>query len=279
MKKGIFSILLFLIGMLISFGPALAADENWRQRPSSGEVVTTSDITAEIEFGREVAARILGRYKAYNETSLLKYVNLVGLSLTRNAGRPELEFRFMILDTEDINAYAAPGGYIFVTKGALQLMKDESELAGVLAHEITHVTEKHVVKELNIKGSEDSATSGLARLVGGSSESARLAFSQAVDKALGMLFLEGYKREDEVQADKVSVIITALTGYDSGGLARYLERIGAIKGKATEIIDRTHPAFDTRTALIRNTMSGEGIDGAGMKTNKKRFAAEIKNLK
>ncbi len=263
---------------LASAGIAYSADDNWRQRPAVGEVVTTSDVQAEIEFGREVSARILGRYKAYDSPSLVKYVNLVGLSLARNTNRPELEFHFMALDTSDINAYAAPGGYVFVTKGALQLMKDEAELAGVLAHEITHVTEKQVVKELNIKGSDNSATSGLARLVGGSSESARLAFSQAVDKALDVLFKDGYKREDEAQADRTAVVISAMTGYDAGALARYLDRISAVKGKPTEIIDRTHPPFNERIAMIKDTIGKEGID-AGGKTGKDRFAEATKNLK
>ncbi len=260
-------------------GLAPAVEENWRQRSSAGEVVTTSDIAAEIEFGREVAARILGRYKPYDNPSLVKYVNLVGATLALNTNRPELEFHFMVLDSTEINAYAAPGGYVFVTKGALQLMKNEAELAGVLAHEIIHITEKHVVKELNIKGSDDSATSGLARLVGGSSESARLAFSQAVDNALGMLFLNGYKRDDEAQADRTAVMISALGGYNSNGLAQYLDRISAVKGKATEIIDRTHPPFEARIALIKDTIEKEGIDTASLKTNKDRFSETIKNLK
>ena len=80
-------------------------------------------------------------------------------------------------------------------------MQDESELAGVLAHEMGHVVEKHVVKELGIKGSDVTATAGLASLIGGSSQSARTAFAQAVDRSLDMLFNNGSSREDEIQAD------------------------------------------------------------------------------
>jgi predicted Zn-dependent protease len=278
MRTGTFFAFVFLT-LFLFLNPLYAGDQDWRQRPSAGDVVTTSDVAAEIEFGREVAARILGRYKMYENPVLVKYVNLVGLSLARNTNRPELEFRFMILDSSDINAYAAPGGFIFVTKGALQLVKEESELAGILAHEITHVTEKHIVKELNIKGSDDSATSGLARLVGGSSESARMAFAQAVDKALGMLFLDGYKKEDEVHADRTSVVISAMSGYDASALARYLERISTVKGKTREVLDRTHPAFPDRIALIKETIGQEGIDTVGGKTNRERFAEAIKSLK
>ena len=261
-----------------------AAGENWRERASAEESVTASDVAAEVAFGREISARILGRYKPYDDPALVKYISLVGLSLARSTNRPELEYHFMILDTGDVNAYAAPGGYVFITKGALLLMKDESELAGALAHEIAHVTEKHVVKELKIKGEDDSATSGLAQLVGGSSESARAAFAQAVDRGLDMIFKNGYKREDEMQADKSAVTICALSGYNSIGLAKYLDRIGSIKEKAPEpsdqkSLDQTHPSFTARIAQINEVITKDGIDIGGLATNKERFAAAVKNVK
>jgi predicted Zn-dependent protease len=257
-----------------------AARENWRERISEEEVITASDIAAEVSFGREISARILGRYKPYDNPALIKYVSLVGLSLARSTNRPELEYHFMILDTREVNAYAAPGGYVFITKGALQLMKDESELAGALAHEIAHVTEKHVVKELKIKGTDDSAVSGLAQLVGGSSESARAAFGQVVDQGLEMIFKNGYKREDEMQADKSAVSISALSGYNSIGLAKYLDRISSMPEKIPEPKDdQTHPSFAARIAQINDVIAKEGIDVGGLTTNKERFSAAIKNLK
>ena len=254
-------------------------DNNWRQRVSAGEVVTAGDVAAEIAFGRAIAARILGRYKAHDNPALIKYVSLVGSSLARNTNRPELEFHLMILDTADVNAYAAPGGYIFITKGALQMMKDESELAGVLAHEIAHVTEKHVVKELKIKGADDSGTSELARLVGGSSESARAAFAQAVDQGLDLIFKDGYKRADEMQADKTAVSISALSGYDPAGLARYLDRISALKEKARDPLDQSHPSFNDRIAQVNGAITQDDMDSGGLVSNKERFAAAIKHLK
>jgi predicted Zn-dependent protease len=256
-----------------------AADENWRERALAGEEITSGDVAAEVTFGREISARILGRYKPYDNPALVRYVSLVGLSLARSTNRPELEYHFMILDTSDVNAYAAPGGYVFITKGALLLMKDESELAGALAHEIAHVTEKHVVKELKIKGTDDFSLSGLAQLVGGSSESARAAFAQAVDTGLDIIFRNGYKREDEMQADKSAVTISALSGYNSIGLAKYLDRISGVTGKVPEPLDDTHPSFAARIAQINDVITKDGIDVGGLATNKGRFAAAVKNLK
>jgi predicted Zn-dependent protease len=232
-----------------------------------------------VRFGREVAARMIGRFGLYHNDAITRYITLVGLSLAQNSSRPELAYHFAVLNTSEINAYAAPGGFVFVTKGALEQARDEAELAGVLAHEMTHINGKHVVKELDIRAAEGSAASGLARLIGGSTDAARLAFNQAVDKAMDMLLATGYKREDEVQADTGAVALCALSGYDPSGLVRYFERVGAARGKTTEVLDKTHPAYDARIALIRDVMGGEGIEPAKYRTNKARFAETMKQLK
>jgi predicted Zn-dependent protease len=270
---------LVLSAVLLVFpANAPADDQAWRQRSSSGheDGSTNDDVNEEIRFGREVAARMIGRYGLYENDQLTRYVSLVGLTLANNANRPELTYRFAVLNTTDINAYAAPGGYIFVTRGALEKMQDESELAGVLAHEIIHVNERHVVRELGIRATEDSAAAGLARMIGGGSETARVAFSQAVDKAVDILFKTGYKREDEVQADKGAVSLCAIVGYEPAGLIRYFERINASKGKSTEALDKTHPIYDTRIFLLKDTMAKEGIVSGNYKVQKERFTEAMK---
>ncbi len=262
---------------------AVAAEQetgtNFRQRISSNEDLAASDVQEEVRFGREVAARVLARFGYYDNPRLEKYVNLVGKTLAQSTNRPELDFHFAILNTDEINGYAAPGGYVFITRGALAHMHDESELAGALAHEIGHVVERQAVKELGIKGKDESTVSGLAMLIGGSSESARAAFSQAVDKALDLLFKDGYKRADEVQADQDAVMFCALSGYSPEGLVHYFERIKGIVGKQTAIIDRTHPPFADRIAWLQKEIHNEGIDPAEYNTYRSRFAAEVRGLK
>ncbi len=117
-----------LPGELIAAG----SGAKFRQRVSSGDEGLSSDIDEEVRFGREVAARVIARYGLYDNPKLMKYVNLVGHVISRTTNRPELEFHFAVLNTDEINAYAAPGGYVFVTRGALLRMRDEAELAGVL---------------------------------------------------------------------------------------------------------------------------------------------------
>lgn len=260
-------------------GSCHAARENWRSRASEDEVITSGDITAEIQFGRAIAARILGRNKAYDNPALVKYVNLVGTSLAMNTNRPELEFHFAILDTDELNAYASPGGYVFITKGALKYMKDESELAGVLAHEVAHISEKHVVKALKIHGADESGTSDLAKLIGGGSDAARAAFGQAVDKGLEMIYKDGYKKDDELQADRSAVSISTLSGYDPAGLSRYLARIKPLKEKVPAPATDDHPSFDLRISGINDEIKKDGISTQSLAKNTVRFASELKNLK
>ncbi len=255
------------------------SENQWRQRSSSNSETDQSDINEEVRFGREVAARIIGRYELYDNPALTRYINLVGTVLAMSSNRPELEFHFAVLNTNEINAYAAPGGYIFVTLGGLLKMQDEAELAGVLAHEIGHVVEKHVVKELNIRGSDDSAVSGLARVIGGSTDAARAAFAQAVEQAMDILFKNGYKREDEIQADKDSVMFCALSGYEPAGLVHYFERIKSLKGKQTEVLDKTHPSYEARIAWLNETITKEGIDTGNYKNYKDRFSETMRQLK
>jgi len=259
----------------------IAAESNmqFRQRVSTSDEVLASDVAEEIRFGREVAARVIARYGLYDNAALMKYVNLVGSVLYRTTNRPEIEFRFAILNTDEINAYAAPGGYVFVTRGALLKMQDESELAGVLAHEMGHIVEKHVVRELKIKATEESAAAGLAALIGGSTQSARTAFAQAVDTAMDMLFKDGYKREDETQADADAVMFCALSGDDPMGLVKYFERLNAVKGKNTEVLDKTHPSYQDRITWLKETINREGLDAGTYKNYKERFAENIKQLK
>ncbi len=257
---------------------AAESESNFRQRVSASNEEIASDVSEEVRFGREVAARVIARYGLYENPTLMRYVNLLGRVLSRNTNRPEIDFHFAVLNTDEINAYATPGGYIFVTRGAIAKMQDEAELAGVIAHELGHVVERHVVKELNIKGADESASAGLATLIGGSSQSARTAFAQAVDKAMDMLFKNGYKREDEMQADKDAVLFCALSGYEPTGLVRYFERINMIKGSQTEVLDRTHPSYETRISWLKRTISQEGMDTGNYKTNRDRFTENTKRL-
>ncbi len=259
-------------------GAATASQETFRERASSSVVSDDSiaaDVRAEVDLGREVAARILSRYRTVKDDKLQRYVNLVGNGVAMNGPRTELRYRFEILDTDEINAYSAPGGYIFVTRGAIDLMQDESELAAVLAHEIAHVTQKHIVKQLNVHGTENSPESGLAHFFGGAGDPARVAFSQAVDKAVAILFEDGLKQEDEYEADEVGTMLLVQSGYDATALERYLKRIKTAKGDEMSVLHKTHPPLDDRIAHLDKLIETQGMANLGYPAVEARFKEYI----
>jgi len=276
--RGVFTAALCLCGVSV----AVAATDDFRARGTgeqSAEEKTklvVADVEAEIKFGQNIAARILARNPMIDNQAIIDYVNLVGNSVALHAGRPELQYRFTVVQSKEVNAYAAPGGYIFITKPALDLMHDESELAGALAHEVAHVTRKHIVNALKIKGSESSAQSGLTRFLGGVGDAGRVAFSQTINKAVEILFQKGLPKEDEFDADRTGTIYLAATGYDPAALQRYLRRIRASKGSNLKVISSTHPPFDTRILALAKQLKSMGMTRSNLPRVKARFVERTK---
>jgi predicted Zn-dependent protease len=141
---------------------------------------------------------------------------------------------------------------------------------------------------MKIKGSgdseTDSVTQGLAFLVGGNSQSARAAFSQAIDKGLDLIFKNGYKKTDELQSDRDATLNTALVGYSPSGLAKYLARIREVTGEDKDTTnssgdDRTHPTFASRIVQINGLVKSNGIDANDLEINQARFSQATKSIK
>lgn len=230
----------------------------------------------EIKIGRAAAAALCGRYGLVREQKSLRYMNLVGKAVARRSKRPELDYRFGILDTDEVNAFAAPGGYVFVTKGLLRSVRDESELAGVLAHEISHVAGKHVIKEIQ-----------KSKLIG-----AGLDFASAVAKNPDVLeragdlsvdvLMKGLSRKDEYKADKEGVNLAWRVGYDPRSLRRVIERMGRKQAKKVRVfahIGKTHPPASQRIRKInRQLKSARIIDNPNWPDLKKRFSERLKDL-
>jgi predicted Zn-dependent protease len=234
---------------------------------------TQSDIQAEIVFGRELASKLTGRYNLYKDVNLNKYINKVGKNIARFSTRPELDFKFAVLDSQEINAFACPGGYIFVTLGAIKKMKNESELAGVLAHEIIHVSQRHIVKELEIRGKDsDSFTS----LLSASGTNAVKAMSKMVDGAFDTLLNSGLKDfKYEYEADKLGTFLIYNTGYDTSSLHVYLQRISA-DTKHLKVVSKTHPTFDSRIDKLKKVNKVNHLSDEQLKQLKKRFEKNVK---
>ncbi len=254
---------LLLILLLTS---SLSAQSDFRTRANFNQVkVTAEDLRAEATFGRNLAARILGRYKLLGDEKINRYVSLVGAGAASVVGNPETHYFFGILDTPHVNAYACPGGYIFVTKGALQLMKNEAQLVGVLCHEIAHINRKHVVRKLNIRGKDGSVVSGLSAAIGGGTSTARAAMAKMVDQALSLLLDEGIGKQEELEADADGVEMMATLGYDWKSYQQF------IAGLNSMTLSKTHPSVDERLSRIRLVSETNRLPQLGGRTNVNRF--------
>ena len=155
----------------------------------------------------------------------MRYISQIGTGISAQLGRPELRYYFGILDTDEVNAFAAPGGYIFVTKGALKLMRNEAQLAGVLAHELAHVDQKHIVRKLKLQSTDRSVTSGIAQVLGLATLSAKIALERLNDLAFKMLMEEGLSKEDEADADQKALEMLTSLGYDPQSYLDYLQSL------------------------------------------------------
>ena len=244
---------LTLLSLVFAMTCALADTDMDRRRLSSQPdafPLSEADIIAEIEFGRSVAARILARYPLHGNEQTQRYVSLVGHTLLSASARPELTYHFAVLDTEVVNAYAAPGGYIFITRGALDLMADEAELAAALAHEIAHVELKHIVKAMSI-GSGDA---GMSVILSSIADPLRTVFDESIDQAMAILFQKGLDQVDELSSDQYAVSLLALSGYDTRALEEYFVKIQN-QGNKSQSISNTHPSFELRLSALRERMT------------------------
>ncbi len=172
----------------------------------------------ELKIGTDVSVKVRTRFGVVQDAAVHKYVTLVGTAIAQQTERPGLPWTFIVLDTDGVNAFASPGGFVHITRGALGLIKNEAELAAVLAHEIGHVAHKHTVNAIRKANGEKMLSDATMANRGPYLEKyANMAFDQV---------LEGrFDRGDELDADAVSVTLTQKLGYASASLADFLTRL------------------------------------------------------
>jgi predicted Zn-dependent protease len=211
----------------------------------------------EYYIGRAVAARVLTKYKLDSNPKLTEYVNEVGDTVARKSARPNpfRGYHFAVLDTGEINAFACPGGIIFITRGLIQTCKSEDQLAAVLAHEVAHVANKDGINSISkARWTEVWTAMGKeAVTVYGGSVAAGLVtlFEGSIDDVFKTIVVNGYSRQAEETADAAAVTTLNRAGYDSTALVAVLTTMEA-KGKgATSGIFKTHPATADRLAKVK----------------------------
>ena len=206
----------------------------------------------EIAIGESATAAFLGASPLHSDANLQRYVNRVGRWLALHSDRPDLPWTFGVLDTETINAFALPGGWVVVSSGLLKRLGSESELAGVLAHEIAHVVKRHQVLAIQSSAKSEAWTSigkdvaadQIGRRGGGAlaQQGKNLAAGLVADLIKDGFFLRPLDRSMEEEADQLAVVIAARSGYDPYGLAAALSMLAQYKGDADAAsVFSTHP--------------------------------------
>ncbi|MCO6429585.1 MAG: M48 family metalloprotease [Deltaproteobacteria bacterium] len=254
---------------------------------SEGMVKAAQEMSREEEYylGRAVAAQILSKYKRNEDPALNEYLNKLGLALAAFSEQPNTfgGYHFVLLESSELNAMAAPGGFIFITSGMLKAMPDEDALASILAHEIVHVEKRHGIKSIK----EENLTAALLALgelgsslaCGPVMQQATAVFGAAVQDVVDTLLVKGYSRELEYEADAGALVILDRTGYNPFSLKQALDVLDAsFVNNHTGWFD-THPGNDERRERAIAFAGENNIlpDPVGVELRKRRFVKQIKS--
>lgn len=236
------------------------------------------EINDEEEYyvGRAVAARLLADTPLAEDSRLTAYVNRVGLTIARHSDKPVTyrDYHFAVINAPEVNAFACPGGTILVTRGMVDTVTSEDELAAVLAHEVAHINNRDGIgaisssrwtEALTVIGSEAAKSYG-------SREVAQLTsiFEGSIDDVVKTLVVNGYSRSQEFAADRAAVTYLSRAGYDPRALQSFLGRL-ATKGGSEGGIFKTHPGTQDRLEEVRGSMPASGAEPKLVEARAKRF--------
>jgi predicted Zn-dependent protease len=207
------------------------------------ESINDSDQQA---MGESVAMAVTSRYPIVRDNRLNQYVALVGLTLANASNRPDANWLYAVVETPEVNAFSGPDGYILITRGLVRDLHDESELAGVLAHEMAHVLEKHGLQAVKQAGRAKAFSSALQ------ADERLGAFSDATNGLVDTVLVKGYDRKQEEEADARAVRLVINAGYDPLGYYNFLQRLAKEQsssggGGAMS----THPGAGERAKKVR----------------------------
>lgn len=215
----------------------------------------------EIELGRGVAANVLGAAPLVRDAELQRYVNRVGQWVAMQSERPGLPWRFGVIDSSDVNAFAMPGGTILITAGLYDRLRDESELATVLGHEVAHVVQKHHVKAIQAAMGREFATEIAGEVAGQSNNELVRRFGDKAFRAGTEVLARGLDKKDEYDADARGMVLAARAGYNPFGLAGVLQTLDSADAsdKKVALLFSTHPTPASRIERL-DAVVGDKLD-------------------
>lgn len=268
--------------LLLTAGPASAFDLDLNKLIDVGKKASDIgkksgnlkevDEKGEIEIGSTAASTLLGAAPLVDNEKLQTYVNQIGMWLALQTERPDLPWRFGVMDSDSVNAFAAPGGYVFITRGLLLRMRNEAELAGVLAHEIGHVLKRHHLVAIQ-KNAKTGIAADLMSLAVDASNSQYGEWKKKAISASTELYARGLDKGDEYEADRLGAVIAARAGYDPYGLPSVLQSLDSMNAQDSNLalMFKTHPAPRQRMEALDVAMAGTLDRYAGQPVVADRF--------
>lgn len=249
-----------------------------------GEAVRPMTEEEEYYLGRAVAAMILAKYQLYNNNQIQHYLNLVGQTVALSSERPYTHggYHFAVLDTEEVNAFACPGGIIFITKGMLKSLNNEEELAAVLAHEVAHVSLRHgvsaikasrwadVVLAIGTEAAKSYTSAEISKLVS--------LFEDSIDDVFKKIVVNGYGKDQEIEADEKGIAYANNAGFDPKGLPAFLDRLIDSHKASKDGLFKTHPGTKERTEKAREIIKEMGLKGSENIARVNRFKSYMRIL-
>lgn len=236
---------------------------NWKN-PSKAE---------EIALGREITGNLLGAAPLVKDAALQKYVNSVGRWVASQSDRPDLPWRFGVIDSDDLNAFASPGGYVVITKGLYRKLGNEAQLAGVLGHEIGHIVKKHQLKVLQKQQLLNLGAGFLSEKLAKDNKLASKAIGSGAEISARSL-----DKSAEYEADRLGVSYATRAGYEPFGLADVLQTLGQTNknDSSVALLFKTHPLPDDRLAALGDAVGSKLDNIKNGKTLENRFY-QLKN--
>jgi predicted Zn-dependent protease len=229
----------------------------------------------EEKMGREGYKAVLAEYGAYEDSTVQQYVNGVGQKLAKASQLPDLDWHFTVIDDPSVNAFAMPGGYIYITRGILAHLNSEAQLAGVLGHEIGHVTARHTARQIT-----GQQVAGIGLLVSSILSPAVARYGDVAQQALGLMFLS-YSRSHETEADELGIRYATRAGWDPREIpATYhmLKRVSDRTGARLPTFLATHPDPGDREARTRTLAISAATGRTGLIVNAEGYLAHLEGM-
>ncbi len=210
----------------------------------------------EVQFGQRLSAEIEKEMKVLDNPKVQEHVRRIGRKIASKAPRQDVEYHFTVIDNiKEVNAFAGPGGYIYVYTGLLKKVSDDNELAGVLAHEVGHVSARHSMKQLTKRMGFDA----ISKMLLGQDAQEWQVTATSMLSGLGFL---SFSRKQEYEADELGVQVMKAAGYDPRGLLRFLDKLVAMRDREPSAVERmlaTHPAPGERRAKVATQIGAMGL--------------------